>query len=113
VPGRLGRGGSDLGGADFGRDRLQLGLTSVGRGGSNATRSLSDSKGHDVRVGRPDLNDLVRAAAKGLETAETRRLVVAACGPATLLEAVQKAVAAAQKERRGVRIEFSGSDSRW
>ena len=68
------------------------------------------ARGHQVRVGRPDFNALVRAAAAGLET---QRLVVAACGPPKLVEAARKAAAHAQKELRGVQIEFSGSDSRW
>ena len=42
-----------------------------------------------------------------------QRVVVAACGPAALVNAARKAVAAARKECRGVRIEFAGGDSAW
>ena len=72
----------------------------------------ADREGHDVRAGRPSFDALVREAAQGLEAAP-RRLVVAACGPAALVNAARKAVAAARKECRGVRIEFAGGDSAW
>ena len=52
----------------------------------------------------------VRAAAA---QAETRHLAVAACGPAVLVAAAERAVAAARKELRGVRLDFSGADPRW
>ena len=65
---------------------------------------------HDVRAGRPDLHALVRAAVRG---AVTQRLLVAACGPATLVESARKAVVAARRESPGVHVEFCGSDSRW
>ena len=68
-----------------------------------------DLGGHNVRSGRPDLEALVRAAVGN----ETQRLVVAAVGPASLVAATRKAVASVRKERRGVRIEFSGADARW
>ena len=71
----------------------------------------ADREGHDVRAGRPSFDALVREAAQGLEA--PRRLVVAACGPAALVNAARRAVAAARKECRGVRLEFSGSESRW
>ena len=66
--------------------------------------------GHTVRAGRPDLAALVREAAV---EAGSRRLVVAACGPETLVSAARKAVAAARRDHRSVRLEFSGADSRW
>ena len=66
-----------------------------------------------MRAGRPSFDALVREAAQGLEEAAPRRLVVAACGPAALVNAARKAVAAARKECRGVRIEFAGGDSAW
>ena len=67
---------------------------------------------HDVREGRPDLFALVRAAAA---PRETHSLVVAACGPIALVEATRKAVIDNRKlcQRMGVRLEFSGTDSRW
>ena len=71
----------------------------------------ADREGHDVRAGRPSFDALVRDAAQGLDA--PRRLVVAACGPAALVNAARKAVAAARKECRGVRIEFAGGDSAW
>lgn len=74
---------------------------------------LEDAQGHPthtVHVGRPSLDLLVRAAAA---QAETRHLAVAACGPAVLVAAAERAVAAARKELRGVRLDFSGTDPRW
>ena len=74
---------------------------------------LEDAQGHPthtVHVGRPSLDLLVRAAAA---QAETRHLAVAACGPAVLVAAAERAVAAARKELRGVRLDFSGADPRW
>lgn len=66
---------------------------------------------HDMRVGRPDFDALVRAATAGL--AGKQRVVVAACGPETMVAAARTAVVAARKECRGVRLEFSGSKSTW
>lgn len=68
--------------------------------------------GHDVRMGRPDLCALVCEAAT---RATAHRLVVAACGPPSLVAAARKAVASSRKssECRGVRIQFSGADPRW
>ena len=66
--------------------------------------------GHEVRMGRPDADALVLAAAAGLET---QQLVVAACGPPALVDAARNAVAGARKVCHRVRIEFTGSDSRW
>ena len=67
--------------------------------------------GHVMRTGRPDVEALVRAAAA--DAGPARRLVVAACGPVTLVAAARKAVVAARKDSRGVRIEFSGGESWW
>ena len=83
-------------------------------GGATAAAGAAAAVGHHVRSGRPDLVALVRAAAAGLDSeTQSRRLVVAACGPAVLVEAARKAVVAVRKEHRGLRLEFSGSDSRW
>jgi NAD(P)H-flavin reductase len=65
---------------------------------------------HQMHSGRPDFDTLVREATAGIEK---RRLVVAACGPQTLLQAARKAVVAAQKECPGVRIEFCCGESAW
>ena len=82
---------------------------------SPSARSATDASGHRVQSGRPDYLALVRAAAAGPEAAGAQRLVVAACGPPTLVAAARKAVADARKEclALGVRLEFSGVDSRW
>lgn len=79
-------------------------------GASTGAEGATAAASHEVRAGRPDVDALVLAAAAGLEA---HGLVVAACGPAALVEAAWKAVAAARKEHHRVRIEFSGSDSRW
>ena len=42
-----------------------------------------------------------------------QRLVVAACGPAELVEAARNAVGCVRKEGCRVRLYFSGTDSRW
>ena len=65
---------------------------------------------HQMHCGRPDLDALVRDAVAGVGR---RRLVVAACGPQTLVQAARKAVRAARTERPGVRIEFCGGESAW
>lgn len=82
------------------------------RGDSDWTGSGREADGgsHEVRMGRPDADALVLAAAAGLET---QHLVVAVCGPAALVDAARNAVAGARKVCHGVRIEFSGSNSRW
>ena len=80
-----------------------------------------NTAGHDVKMERPNFEALVLTAAGKLwdgeapRDGETQRLVVAACGPATLVEAVRKAVAAAKKKKEchGVRLEFSGCASSW
>ena len=69
---------------------------------------------HDVRTWRPDVTKLIREAVT--ETAEcdaAQRLVVAACGPAELTEAVRNAVGNIRKEGCRVALCFSGTDSRW
>ena len=73
---------------------------------------------HDVRAGRPNLAVLVRtaaaaAAAGGRRRDPAQRLVVAACGPAELVEAARNAVGCVRKEGCRVRLYFSGTDSRW
>ena len=78
---------------------------------STGASAVADEEGHDVRAGRPDLSGLLREATAGLENKQL--VVVAACGPTTMVEAARKAVAAARKECRGVRLEFSGSESKW
>ena len=81
-----------------------------------------DHYGHDVRVGRPNIEALVRAAVAGMRqepslTVGNRRLVVAACGPWEMMEATREAVADcnnSDKHRiKRVRVEFSGADWRW
>ena len=67
--------------------------------------------GHDVRVGRPDFDVLVRAAVVGV--AGKQRVVVAACGPTALVAAARKSVKSVRKEHRSVCLEFSGSESSW
>ena len=75
---------------------------------------------HDVRVGRPNIEALVRAAHAGIQQQELptigqRRLVVVACGPSEMVKTARKAVvevrAACHCKR--VRVEFSGADWRW
>jgi len=67
-----------------------------------------------VRTGRPDLVAVVCSRAKDVaQTGVEKQLVVAACGPARLVEAARAAAAIASKECPDVRVEFSGSDSRW
>jgi len=82
------------------------------RGGfAPAGGPAGDEAGQRVCAGRPDFDALVRAAAAGLEA---KRLVVAACGPASMVEGARSAVAKIRAECRGeVRFEFSGGDSRW
>ena len=95
---------------------LQDDFTVGGIGGSVApTDAGAVGGGVSVRPGRPDLDSLVRAAAAdALDSEPPRRLVVAACGPTSLVEAARKAVAAAQREHQcGVSIDFSGEDSHW
>ena len=81
-----------------------------------------DYYGHDVRVGRPNIEALVRAAVAGMRlepslTVGNRRLVVAACGPAEMMEATREAVADCHSSDKHcikrVRVEYSGADWRW
>lgn len=71
---------------------------------------------HSFREGRPNLDEVVRSDAAGTNS---RWLVVAACGPATLVQAARKACANVSKEiikdagNDSVRIVFSGSESSW
>ena len=78
---------------------------------------------HGVRAGRPNLAALVRTAAATAATAAapgrlrqrsaSMRLVVAACGPAELVEAARNAVGAVRAEGCRVGICFSGTDTNW
>jgi len=67
-------------------------------------------RGHRLLVGRPCIDSFLRSVVEALET---RHLVVAACGPGALNEAVRCAVVAAKKEHPSVRFEFRGSDPHW
>ena len=72
---------------------------------------------HDVRMGRPDVGVLVHDAAAEIKTREgdKARLVVAVCGPTTMVNAAQNAVIAAQKASNcgSVCLDFSGIDWYW
>jgi hypothetical protein len=74
---------------------------------------IVNNRGHHVFKRRPDFEELVRVVITASECA-TKHLVVSVCGPATLVEMVRKAVVVARKaDRRGIRLEFSGSDPNW
>ena len=81
-------------------------LESVGKTSKELSAAFSKA-GEDS-----DVDALVLAAAAGLQK---QCLVVAACGPASLLLAARKSVAAAHKQchGHGVRLVFSGADSSW
>jgi hypothetical protein len=68
--------------------------------------------GHEMRSGRPDVDALVRETVGALAS-QQRLVVVAACGPAKLVEAAREAVVAARKGSRGVSVEFCGEISEW
>ena len=70
------------------------------------------TQGHEMRTGRPDIDALVRAAVEA-QASQQRLVVIAACGPAKLVEAAREAVMAARKGSRGVRVEFCGEISEW
>ena len=76
---------------------------------------LASDGAHDIRTGRPNLVELIRAESTGHE--KEGGLVVAACGPGALVRAAQKAVVAVRndlrKNRPMVRIEFSGGEAWW
>ena len=79
-----------------------------------------DECGRHFQVGRPDLAVLVRSAATAtVDHMRTRpqqskgRLMVVACGPPALVQSTRDAVALVCKKNCGVRLCFSGTDSRW
>jgi hypothetical protein len=65
------------------------------------------------QTGRPDLTTLVRSAAVSAARRMAGRLMVVACGPPGLVQSTQDAVTLVRKEGCGVRLCFSGTDSRW
>lgn len=69
---------------------------------------------HHVQIGRPDFNALVHEAAAPLQTREGIRaqLVVAACGPTTLVKAAENAVMTVKGaiDSEHVRVQFSPVD---
>jgi len=69
---------------------------------------------HNVQIGRPDVDALMRAAAASLQAREGIRadLVVAACGPTTLVEAVKNAVMTVKgvADYMHVNVQFSPVD---
>ena len=67
-------------------------------------------RGHRLLDGRPCVESLLHSVVEGLET---QYLVVAACGPGTLMEAVRCAVVTAKKEHPSIRFEFRGSSPHW
>lgn len=79
-----------------------------------------DECGRHFQAGRPDLAALVRSAAvASVNHMTTRpqqnegRLMVVACGPSALVQSTRDAVGLVRKEKCGVRLSFSGTDSRW
>ena len=69
---------------------------------------------HNLQIGRPDFNALVHEAAAPLQTREGIRahLVVAACGPTTLVKAAKNAVMTVKGaiDSEHVRVQFSPVD---
>jgi hypothetical protein len=76
----------------------------VGRGGASAHKGT-----HDLQMGRPDLVKIIRRAVELRQ--QKSRLVVAACGPSTLVHSTRSAVDVIYRE--GHPVCFSGTDSRW
>ena len=72
--------------------------------------ALSNDRGHQLMSGRPNVHALLRSALEGLGT---QCLVVAACGPAELVETVRQTVVIAKQENSCTRLEFCGSSPRW
>ena len=79
-----------------------------------------DECGRHFQAGRPDLAALVRSAAVASVDHHMRtrpqqseeRLMVVACGPPSLVRPTRDSVALVRKENCGLRICFSGTDSR-
>lgn len=89
-------------------------LLLVGGQETGAAWQAEGLRGESVWTGRPDLLAVVRAAAAAAATRNgTKRLVVAACGPAQLVGATRSAVRDVRKERCRLRLVFSGTDSTW
>ena len=80
-----------------------------------------DECGRHFQAGRPDLAALVRSAAvasvdhhmMARPQQSEERLMVVACGPPSLVQSTRDSVALVRKENCGLRICFSGTDSRW
>ena len=72
-----------------------------------------DECGRHFQAGRPDLTTLVRSAAESAARRMAGRLMVVVCGPPELLQSSQNAVTLIREEGCGVRLCFSGTDSRW
>ena len=72
-----------------------------------------DECGRHFQAGRPDLTTLVRSAAESAARRMAGRLMVVVCGPTELLQSSQNAVTLIREEGCGVRLCFSGTDSRW
>ena len=79
-------------------------LVESNRESNNKESKVEEVVVHDVRTGRPDLDRLIREGSGG-------RLVVAACGPSGLVQAVRDAVGRVGKS--GASVHFSGSESKW
>ena len=69
--------------------------------------------GHAVHSGRPDLAKLIREGAEEARARGKSELVVAACGPEALVEAVKRAVTGNENKIEGVALQFSGAESHW
>jgi len=65
---------------------------------------------HDLELDRPNLEAIVQEAVTSLKD---QNLVVAVCGPMTLVDRTEKAVILTRKECPSVDIEFCGSSSSW
>ena len=66
---------------------------------------------HELKIGnRPDLVSIVREVSANMEN---QNLVVASCGPTSLVKHVKKAVQLVKKEIPNKHLEFSGTPSNW
>ena len=66
---------------------------------------------HELKIGnRPDLVSIVREVSTNMEN---QNLVVASCGPTSLVKHVKKAVQLVKKEIPNKDLEFSGTPSHW
>ena len=77
-----------------------------------AEKSIS-SHHHEMQFGRPNIADAITKEIEEARSIGRTSLVVAACGPNTLVSAARSAFVEVVSKNKGFEMQFTGSESQW